>query len=178
MSQLRTLLKSLGSSSAACPIGSAQRIHKPVFGNDRSVSWKPDRTEERSTNMRAKPPPHSWVTKALSQRSRAGDGQGLDDAEQDGQVARILGNFLTAEFAFFLQTVTGAAESRKQCCSTILRGRKTASKTGGIREQVQFRPKATNGLRRHRGPQSSFWIPRRHEFAPYLSSHWPAIAIC
>lgn len=48
MSLLGILLKSLGSPSAARPSGSAEPIHKPVFGNDHSVSWKPRRTEERS----------------------------------------------------------------------------------------------------------------------------------
>jgi hypothetical protein len=34
---------------------------------------------------------------------RAGDRQRLDNAERDGQVARVLGNLLPAEFALFLQ---------------------------------------------------------------------------
>src|SRR5262245_25541025 len=33
----------------------------------------------------------------------AGDGQRLDDAERNGQIASVLGNFLTAQLAFFLQ---------------------------------------------------------------------------
>ena len=34
---------------------------------------------------------------------RAGDGQGLDDTQDDGQVARVLGNLLPAKLAFLLQ---------------------------------------------------------------------------
>src|SRR6266404_4631401 len=34
---------------------------------------------------------------------RSGDGGGLDDAQQDRQIARVLRNFTAAEFAFFLQ---------------------------------------------------------------------------
>ena len=49
---------------------------------------------------------------ALHQRE--GDHQALEDGQDDGQIAGVLGNFAAAEFAFFLKLFQGGRNNTQQ----------------------------------------------------------------